>query len=319
MNLSKEFTPTAEIGLWSKIKKGLTKSRHQLASGLESLFLGEREIDASLLDEIEMVLLSADVGLAATEAIIGELVIRVERNQLADGDALKAALAEILTEMLLPLEGIPNLGRGPNLKIILFVGVNGAGKTTTIGKLSYRLKKAGNRVVLAGGDTFRAAASEQLGYWADQAGVEAVLQQQGADSASVIFDAIEAARARDLNILIADTAGRLQSQKNLMEELAKINRVIKTQDSEAPHETLLVLDATVGQNSLQQLREFDELLGISGLIITKLDGTAKAGVLLSIAKSYPLPIYFVGVGEALDDLQPFSAEQFVKALLTTDI
>ena len=317
--MSKESVPVADIGLWSKIKKGLAKSRDELTSSLEDLFLGEREIDSSLLDEIELALLSADVGITATEAIITELSIRVERKQLADGAALRAALSDILKEMLSPLEATPKLGRGRNLEIILFVGVNGAGKTTTIGKLSHRLKESGNRVLLAGGDTFRAAASEQLAHWADQAGVDAVLQQQGADSASVIYDAIKAARARDLNILIADTAGRLQSQKNLMEELAKIKRVIKTQDSDAPHETLLVLDATIGQNSLQQLREFDELLGISGLIITKLDGTAKAGALLSIAKSYPLPIYFIGVGEALDDLQPFSAEQFVDALLAPAI
>ena len=317
--MSKESVPAADIGLWSKIKKGLAKSRDELTSSLEDLFLGEREIDSSLLDEIELALLSADVGLTATEAIIAKLSIRVERKQLADGAALRAALSDILKEMLSPLEATPKLGRGRNLEIILFVGVNGAGKTTTIGKLSHRLKESGNRVLLAGGDTFRAAASEQLAHWADQAGVDAVLQQQGADSASVIYDAINAARARDLNILIADTAGRLQSQKNLMEELAKINRVIKTQDSDAPHETLLVLDATIGQNSLQQLREFDELLGISGLIITKLDGTAKAGALLSIAKSYPLPIYFIGVGEALDDLQPFSADQFVDALLAPAI
>ncbi len=317
--MTDESKPPLTQGVWSKMKDGLAKTRMQLTGGLENIFLGRKGIDGKLLEELEMVLLSADVGFEATKAIIEQLTLKVGRKELDDETALWEALSTILKDMLSPLEASLRLSTTVSPTVLLFVGVNGAGKTTTLGKLAHRFKNEGQLTLLAAGDTFRAAAAEQLLHWAERTGSEAVVQQRGSDSAAVIFDAIQSARARNVNVVLADTAGRLQSKNNLMEELAKIGRVIKTITPPVAQETLLVLDGSIGQNSLGQLKQFKEILGISGLVITKLDGTAKAGILLAIAQMEPLPVYFIGVGEDVEDLHPFEAEAFVEALLARDI
>jgi fused signal recognition particle receptor len=274
-----------------------------------------RKIDDELLEELETRLLTADVGMDATQAILGELHRKVARKELADADALLGALRASLVGILKPVQQPFEVDRARKPYVVLVVGVNGSGKTTTIGKLTRRLKQDGLKVMLAAGDTFRAAAVEQLTVWAERNQVPIVAQAAGADPAAVVFDALEAARARGMDVLVADTAGRLHTQSHLMDELKKVTRVIKRLDPEAPHEVLLVLDASLGQNALKQAEQFSEAVGVTGLVITKLDGTAKGGVVVAIARRFGLPIRFVGVGEQAEDFGPFDAEAFVDGLL----
>ena len=299
-------------GLLGRIRQGLGKTRSNLKAGLERVVLGEKSIDQELIDDIETTLLLADVGVEATRDIIAQLTDRVARKELNDVEALYAHLKMELTELLEQCDKPLEIGQHPF--VILTVGVNGAGKTTTIGKLAHYYKAQGASVLLAAGDTFRAAAVEQLQAWGEKNDVPVVAQGQGADSASVIYDALEAAKARNIDVLIADTAGRLQSKQNLMQELSKISRVLGRLEAEAPHEVLLVLDAGTGQNAISQAREFSDAVQVSGIALTKLDGTAKGGIIFALAKQLGIPIRFVGIGEQVDDLRPFSAEQFVDAL-----
>ncbi|HYQ39150.1 MAG TPA: signal recognition particle-docking protein FtsY [Pseudomonas sp.] len=304
----------AKLGFFARLRAGLAKTSASIGEGMASLFLGKKAIDDDLLDELETRLLTADVGVEATTAIMQNLTKRVSRKELADSDALYQALQEELTAILRPVEQPLAIEVGRKPYVILVVGVNGAGKTTTIGKLAKKLQDEGKKVMLAAGDTFRAAAVEQLQVWGERNKIPVIAQHTGADSASVIFDAVQAAQARGIDVLIADTAGRLHTKDNLMEELKKVRRVIGKLDDSAPHETLLVLDAGTGQNALSQARLFHQAVGLSGLALTKLDGTAKGGVIFALAKQLPTPIRYVGVGEGIDDLRPFEAEAFVKAL-----
>ena len=307
---------------WQRLKQGLSKTRGRLAEGVGNLLLGERRIDRDVFEELETALLLTDVGVDATQQIVETLSTRVKRRELSDTAALHRALGELLKERLAPLQQPFEVG-SPRPYVLLFVGVNGAGKTTTIGKMASRLKSDGLSVLLAAGDTFRAAAVEQLQAWGERNGAAVIAQSQGADSASVIYDAVQAARARGFDVLLADTAGRLQARVNLMQELKKIRRVVERLDASAPHEVLLVLDAGSGQNALGQVAEFDAAVGVTGFIVTKLDGSARAGVIFAIAEQLrrmgrTVPVYFIGVGEGLDDLRPFDAGAFVDALLAPD-
>ena len=304
-------------GLFSRPRRGLARTSDNLAQGLGNLFLGHKEIDAELFEELESRLLLADVGVDATLEIIERLTQRVSRRELTRPEALHEALREELLALLRPCE-VPLCVGGHQPFVILMVGVNGVGKTTTIGKLAKHYVDAGHSVMLAAGDTFRAAAVEQLQIWGERNAVPVVAQHTGADSASVIFDALQAARARKVDVLIADTAGRLHNKDNLMEELKKVVRVMGKLDPSAPHEVMLVLDAGTGQNALSQAEHFQQWVGVSGITLTKLDGTAKGGIIFAIAKKLGLPIRFIGVGEAAEDLRPFQAEQFIEALFDVD-
>ncbi len=297
-----------------RLQRGLSRSSEQFASGVGSLLLGRKQVDAELLEEMESLLLGADVGVGATEVIISRLAERVSRRELADAEALYRALQEELGELLSACEQPLQVAAGPLPFVILLVGVNGVGKTTTIGKLAQWLQSQGKSVMLAAGDTFRAAAVEQLQVWGERNGVPVVAQQRGADSAAVIFDALQAARARGVDVLIADTAGRLHNQDLLMEELKKVVRVVGRLDDSAPHEVMLVLDAGTGQNALTQASQFQQAVGVTGITLTKLDGTARGGVIFAIASQLGLPIRFIGVGEGATDLRPFVAGDFVRAL-----
>ena len=310
-------TPAAPSpGLFERLKQGLGRTRRRFSEGLGDLLLGEKTIDAGLLDAVETQLLAADVGLEATEQIIDNLKRQLHRKQLGDAqsfrDGLKAELQSILANCNQPLE--TDTGQRPF--VMLMVGVNGVGKTTTIGKLARRFQSSGKTVMLAAGDTFRAAAVEQLQAWGERNGVPVVAQQTGSDSASVIFDALQSARAKSIDILIADTAGRLHTRDNLMHELTKIVRVLRKQDQSLPHEVMLVLDATTGQNAVSQAASFNAASQLTGITLTKLDGTAKGGVVFAVAKKLGLPIRFIGVGEQVDDLRPFDAREFIDALLS---
>ncbi len=316
--------PAAELpaedkpALMQRLRERLSRTRKGLVEGMADLMLGKKAIDDEVLDELETRLLMADVGVDATRRIIGGLTERVSRKQLTDVAALMQALREEMIALLAPCQVALQTPDSIRPFTILMVGVNGAGKTTTIGKLARRFKLAGHKVMLAAGDTFRAAAVEQLGTWGERNQVPVIAQGQGADAASVIFDAYQAARARDVHILIADTAGRLHTQSNLMDELRKIKRVLGKQDSGAPHEVLLVLDAGNGQNALAQAAQFHDAVGVTGIVLTKLDGTAKGGIVFAIAERLGLPIRYVGVGESADDLRPFDAAAFVDALIAID-
>jgi len=299
----------------ARLKAGLARTREVLGTDVGTLF-SRRKIDEALFEELETALLSADCGADATSALLEDLRVRVRKNRIEDGSALKAALKAALLERLAPLERKLDAGER-NPCVIVIAGVNGSGKTTSIGKLAKWFQGCGLKVMLAAGDTFRAAAREQLAAWGERNGVP-VIGQQGGDPGAVVFDAIGAASARGADVLIADTAGRLHSQVHLMEEIKKVKRVIAKAMPGAPHETLLVLDGGTGQNAIAQVRAFDEALGLTGLILTKLDGTAKGGVIAAIAKAHPIPVRFIGVGEELDDLRPFVAEDFVAALLGLD-
>ena len=304
----------ADSGGWlARLKQGLAKSREQLNTRLAGLFGSGRKIDPAFYDELETVLLSSDVGVSATAELIEKIRTRARRDGYTEASQLQGALRDALVDLLRPLAVPLDVSRHQPF-VIMLAGVNGAGKTTTIGKLAYAYQAQGRKVLLAAGDTFRAAAREQLVVWAERNNV-AVITQQAGDAAAVIFDAINAAIARGIDVVLADTAGRLPTQLHLMEEIRKVKRVIGKALPGAPHEVLLVLDANTGQNAVSQVKAFDEALGVTGLVLTKLDGTAKGGVIAAIARYEPIPLRFVGVGEGLDDLQPFSAEAFVDALL----
>ena len=301
-------------GLFSRLKERLSRTRHSLTDGLASLLLGRKTIDEELLEELETLLLTADVGVDATSRIIDDLGERVRRRELADPQALNRLLKQQLLEILQQNEAPVKEPAPGRPLVLLMVGINGAGKTTTIGKLARKFQQQGQSVMLAAGDTFRAAAVEQLQRWGERNQVPVVAQHTGADSASVIFDALQAATARNIDVLIADTAGRLHTKANLMDELAKIARVMRKIDPDAPHEVLLVVDAGTGQNAVNQALQFDQKVGLTGIVISKLDGTAKGGVVFAIADKVRVPIRFIGVGEAIEDLREFNAEEFVDAL-----
>ncbi|OCX12041.1 signal recognition particle-docking protein FtsY [Stutzerimonas xanthomarina] len=304
----------AKLGFFARLKQGLSKTSASIGEGMASLFLGKKAIDDDLLDELETRLLTADVGVEATTAIMQNLSRRVSRKELADSGALYKALQEELAGLLKPVEQPLRIDAGKQPFVILVVGVNGVGKTTTIGKLAKKLQLEGKKVMLAAGDTFRAAAVEQLQVWGERNNIAVIAQHTGADSASVIFDAVQAAKARGVDVLIADTAGRLHTKDNLMEELKKVRRVMGKLDETAPHEVLLVLDAGTGQNAINQTRQFNQAVELTGLVLTKLDGTAKGGVIFALAKQFGTPIRYIGVGEGIDDLRAFEADAFVSAL-----
>ena len=308
-------TESAADSTSDDLARRLSKTRRGLGDSMADFFLGKKAIDQDTLDDLETSLLSADVGVDATTEIIDDLQARLSRKALTSVDALQLALSEHMVQILLPCEQPLKTEGGTNPFVILVVGINGAGKTTSIGKLAHYYQQQGKSVMLAAGDTFRAAAVEQLQEWGRRNDVPVIAQAAGADPASVIFDALQSAQSRNTDVVIADTAGRLHTQSNLMDELAKIKRVMAKLDAEAPHETLLIMDAGFGQNALQQAEQFHQALGLTGLAVTKLDGTAKGGILFSIASKLGLPIRFIGVGEGIDDLRPFDAREFVTALL----
>jgi len=302
-------------GMLASLHDRLSKTRHNLTDGMADLVLGKKAIDDELLEALEERLLLADVGVEATTRIISDLTTRASRKELKDAEALFEALCEDMTSILSKCEQPLVIDRSNTPYVILIVGINGAGKTTTIGKLAKRFQEQGHSVMLAAGDTFRAAAVEQLQTWGERNNIPVVAQGTGSDAASVIYDAVASAKAKNIDILIADTAGRLHTQTNLMDELIKIKRVMAKLDNSAPHETLLVLDAGFGQNGLVQARQFHDAMGLSGLALTKLDGTAKGGIVFAIAEKLGTPIRFIGVGEGIEDLREFNAKDFVDALL----
>jgi len=312
-----EQAPQKE-SLFGRLKKRLSKTSSKLTDGFASLILGKKVIDDDLLEELETQLLTADLGVDATQTIITDLTQRAARNQLGDAQALFSALRDDMVTILQPSSQPLVIPEQNTPYVILMVGINGVGKTTTIGKLAKQFQQQGKSVMLAAGDTFRAAAVEQLQVWGQRNDIQVVSQHSGADSASVIFDALQSAQARHVDILIADTAGRLHTQSNLMEELKKVKRVMAKLDQQAPHEVMLVLDAGTGQNALSQAIQFNEAVGVTGITLTKLDGTAKGGIIFAIAKKTGLPIRYIGVGETIDDLRPFQADEFVDALLGRD-
>lgn len=303
-----------KAGLRARFRQALSKTGRSFGN----LFLGEREIDDELLEELETLLLLADVGIESTVEIVQDLADRVKRRELADSRALVAALQNAMVEKLIGCEQPLLVDQQKVPFVLLVVGVNGVGKTTTIGKLAKSYKDQGKSVMLAAGDTFRAAAVEQLQTWGERNKVPVVAQHTGADSASVIYDAIESAKSRNIDILIADTAGRLHTKSNLMEELKKVKRVMAKLDDSAPHEVLLVLDAGTGQNAVNQMKEFNDTVNVTGVALTKLDGTAKGGIIFSLCKQFGTPIRYIGLGEGVDDLQPFRAKDYVQALFDQD-
>ena len=311
---SNSVAPEVKVSFTERMRSALSRT----GEGLGGLFLGNKAIDAELLDELETALLVADVGIETTSSIIAELTTQLSRQALKDGAALKSALQEILINRLRVCECEIDFDAPGKPFVMFVVGVNGVGKTTTIGKLASRLKKQGKSVMLAAGDTFRAAAVEQLQVWGERNQVPVIAQHTGADSASVVFDGIQAAKSRGADVIIADTAGRLHNKSNLMEELKKVKRVAGKIDETAPHEILLVLDAGTGQNAVAQMAEFNQVVGITGIALTKLDGTAKGGIIFALADKFSVPVRFIGVGEGQDDLQPFNAKDFVQALLDVE-
>lgn len=310
--------PAERPGFFARLKQGLTKTSQNLGNGLASLFLGKK-IDEDLYEELETQLLMADVGVDTSQKLIKQLVQHAHRKELKDADALYDKLQQEMAVLLDEVEQPLQLKGADGPFVILMVGVNGVGKTTTIGKMAQQFKQQGKSVMLAAGDTFRAAAVEQLQVWGERNAIPVIAQHSGADSASVIFDAYQAAKARGVDVLIADTAGRLQNKAHLMEELKKIVRVLKKIDGSAPHEVMLTLDAGTGQNALSQARLFKEAVDITGISLTKLDGTAKGGVIFAIADQFKLPIRYIGVGEGIDDLRVFDSKDFIKALFARDL
>lgn len=304
-------TPMPKKSIAQRMRSALSRT----GDGLTSLFLGSKVIDGEILEQLETALIMADVGIETTASVLAELTAQLNRQELKDGDALRRALQKILVAKLERCQGSIDFDITEKPFVLFVVGVNGVGKTTTIGKLASRLKVDGKNVMLAAGDTFRAAAVEQLQVWGQRNEVVVIAQHTGADSASVIFDGIQAAKSRGADILIADTAGRLHNKSNLMEELKKVKRVAGKIDQSAPHEVLLVLDAGTGQNAVVQMAEFDQVVGVTGIALTKLDGSAKGGIVFALADKFSVPIRYIGVGEGQDDLQPFDADQFVSALL----
>jgi len=303
-------------GVLTRLSERLAITKQALGQNIGQLLHRTRALDAELLEELEMALITADLGVDTATAVISEITKRISRKELNDSQAVVTTLRAILFDIVHPCER--PWPTGPKPQVVLMVGVNGAGKTTTIGKLIARLRAEGRTVLVAAGDTFRAAAIEQLGEWARRTGADMISQPRGADAAAVAHDALSAAQARGVDTLLIDTAGRLHTQTGLMDELAKIKRVLGRIDPLAPHEVILVLDGGIGQNALAQLEHFHKAVGITGLCITKLDGTAKGGVVFAIAKRFALPIYFIGVGEAAEDLRPFEAEAFIDAVLPAE-
>lgn len=302
-------------GFVGRLRQGLSKTSYALTDGMEDMMLGPKALDLDLLDDIETRLLSADVGVDATNRIIQDLTQRISRRQMTKTQELYQALGESMYAILSPCEQPLQIDTSKKPFVILVAGINGAGKTTTIGKLARHFKAEGHSVMLAAGDTFRAAAVEQLQAWGERNNVTVIAQGTGADSASVIFDALQSAQSRGIDILIADTAGRLHTQDHLMDELKKIKRVMGKQDETAPHETLLVVDGGTGQNALRQAEAFNDAIKLDGLVVTKLDGTAKGGVLFALSEKLGLPIRYIGVGESIEDLRIFDAEDFINAIL----
>lgn len=305
-------------GFWARLTQGLRRTSGSIGSGLISVFRGKK-IDDDLFEELETQLLMADLGVATTTKIIDNLTKQADRKQLKDAEALYELLQEQLAEILKPVDKRLEIPESGSPFVILMTGVNGVGKTTTIGKLAKQFKAEGKSVMLAAGDTFRAAAVEQLQVWGERNDIPVIAQHTGADSASVLYDALQAAKARDVDVLIADTAGRLQNKANLMEELKKLVRVMKKLDPQAPHEVMLTLDAGTGQNAISQAKLFTEAVGVSGIVMTKLDGTAKGGVIFAVADQFAIPIRYIGVGESLEDLRPFVAKDFIAALFDRNV
>ncbi len=299
------------MGFFEKLKAGLKKTKDAISGRIDDLFKALHKVDEDLFEELEELLITADIGVGTTERILEELRDTVKENRIKDPKEVEDELYKILNRMVGTSESL-KLDTKPS--VVLFIGVNGVGKTTSIGKVAFELKSQGKKVVVAAADTFRAAAAEQLAVWCDRAGVDIIKQGAGADPAAVVFDAISAAKSRKADVLLVDTAGRLHNKKNLMDELAKIDRVINRELPDASKETLLVLDATTGQNAVLQAKEFKEASKITGLVLTKLDGTAKGGIVLSINEELGIPVKFVGIGEKIDDMKPFSPEEFALAL-----
>jgi fused signal recognition particle receptor len=299
-------------GFFGRLKERLTKTRETLITRVDRLVLGKKEIDEDLLDELEEILITSDLGVMTTQALIESVQQKVKRKELDDPERLKVYLQQEILRFLEVPKKIPDYSQRPF--IVLVIGVNGVGKTTTIGKLAQRLGEQGQKVMLVAGDTFRAAAGEQLEIWAGRSGAEIVRQKEGSDPSAVVFDALKAAASRGMDVVLIDTAGRLHTRVNLMEELKKIRRVIQKSIPEAPHQTLLILDATMGQNAISQARIFNEAMEVDGIILTKLDGTAKGGIIVGISHELKIPIEYIGIGEKVDDLQPFNPEEFVRAL-----
>lgn len=324
LNVFKRKKPTEtpetpeKSGFFARLKAGLAKTRATFTSSIANLILGKKTLDHDTLELIETHLISADVGVQATTELVQQLTQKLARNELNDTEAALQSLKDDMIAMLKPCEIPLSIPANDAPFVILVVGINGSGKTTTIGKVANHLKNSGKNVMLAAGDTFRAAAIEQLQIWGERNQIPVVAQQPGADTAAVVYDAMASAKARKINVLIADTAGRLHTQSHLMEELKKVRRVLTKLDPTSPHETLLVLDASIGQNALNQAKQFHEAIGVTGLVITKLDGTAKGGIIFAIAKQLRLPIRFIGVGEGIDDLRPFVADEFVAALFENE-
>lgn len=316
--LKMETTGEAKNGMLAALKTGLKKTREGFTNKLSNLFLGKKVIDADLLAELEAQLITADIGVTLTKKIIADLTQKLARKELNDAEALFKSLREYLGNILDVCDKQLVIDESQRPFTILLIGVNGSGKTTTIGKLTKKLQQDGKKVLLAAGDTFRAAAIEQLKVWGERNAVPVIAQQQGADSAAVIYDAMQAAKARNVDVLIADTAGRLHTQSNLMDELKKVKRIMQKLDPNAPHEVLLVLDATFGQNGLNQAKQFYDEIGVTGICITKLDGTAKGGIIFAIAEQLKLPIRFIGIGEGIDDLKPFNSKAFVAAMFSNE-
>lgn len=301
------------MGFFSKIKEGLLKTKNSISGGIQSVINSFTKIDEDLFEELEEILISSDIGFSASEEICDRLRKKVKETGITDPEMIKGLLHDIIVEMLGNDEGL-KISTKPS--VILVIGVNGVGKTTSIGKLAAFLKAQGKKVTLGAADTFRAAAIDQLGIWAERAGVSMVKSVEGTDPASVVFDTINSAKSKGSDVIICDTAGRLHNKKNLMDELAKINRVIKRELPDADFETLLVLDATTGQNAVNQAKEFKEVTDITGIVLTKLDGTAKGGIIIPIKAELGIPVKFVGVGEGTDDLQPFNSKEFTDGIIS---
>ena len=299
-------------GFFAKLKAGLTKTRENFVEKIEQVFTGRKKIDEDLYDELEEVLIRSDVGVNTSLELVERLRREVRQRKLSDSSQLTEVLQELITELLGEEETLAFAKQGPS--VILVVGVNGVGKTTTIGKLANRFKKDGKRVIMAAGDTFRAAAIDQLEVWGERSGVEVIKHREGADPAAVAYDAVQAAKSRNIDVVIVDTAGRLHNKVNLMEELRKVKRVIEREIPGAPQEVLLVLDATTGQNALQQAKLFQEVAGVTGIVLAKLDGTAKGGVVLGIRGETQIPVKWIGIGEGMEDLRPFVPKDFAAAL-----
>lgn len=299
-------------GFFGRLKDRLTKTRETLISRVDHLVLGKKEIDEDLLDELEEILITSDLGVMTTRALIESVQQKVKRKELDNPERLKETLQQEILRFLEVPGKIPDYSQKPF--IILVIGVNGVGKTTTIGKLAQKFKSQGKKVLLVAGDTFRAAAGEQLEIWAGRSGAEIIRQKEGSDPSAVVYDGVKAARSRGMDVVLIDTAGRLHTRVNLMEELKKIRRVIQKEVPEGPHQIWLILDATMGQNAISQARTFNEALEINGIILTKLDGTAKGGIIVGICNELKIPIEYIGIGEKVDDLQPFNPEEFVRAL-----